>query len=65
MTTISMNFVAPQCATGATGAPNGRGRTTKRIGRRLSDALRASLKLAPQDRADKYVALMPIAVLAA
>ncbi|MCV7199214.1 hypothetical protein [Mycobacterium angelicum] len=71
MTTMTMNFVAPQgvtgatAATGATGAPNGGGRTLLRIGRRLSDALRASLNVDPQDRADKYVTLMPIAVLAA
>lgn len=68
MTTMSMNLVAPQCATGAnglTGTPNGGGRTLVRLGRRLSDALRASLNVGPQDRADKYVALMPTAVLAA
>lgn len=62
MTAMSMNFVVTHRVTPAS---TGWVRTMLRAGRRLTDTLRASLNAAPQDRADKYVARMPIAVLAA
>lgn len=62
MTAMSVNFLATQCVTPAS---PGRVRTMLRVGRRLTGTLRAALNATPQERADKYVARMPIAVLAA
>ncbi|GAB7143446.1 hypothetical protein [Mycobacterium riyadhense] len=62
MTTMTMNFIA---AHRVTRVWNGRESTLQRMGRRLTGKVRASLDMTAQDRADRYVAMTPIAVLAA
>nr|VTO98133.1 hypothetical protein BIN_B_01242 [Mycobacterium kansasii] len=59
MTTTTTNHVAPQLFTRAT---KGR-RSVLRAGRRLSRKLSASFTMTPQQRADAYLARMPIAVI--
>ncbi|TBM52250.1 hypothetical protein DIQ83_33900, partial [Mycolicibacterium smegmatis] len=54
-------FVVPQRVTRAT---KGRARSLLRVSRRLTDTFRAPLAWTPQERADRYVARMPIAVIA-
>lgn len=62
MTTMIMTFVVPQRVTRAT---KGRARSLLRVSRRLTDTFRAPLAWwTPQERADRYVARMPIAVIA-
>ncbi len=61
MTTMIMTFVVPQRVTRAT---KGRARSLLRVNRRLTDTFRAPLAWTPQERADRYVARMPIAVIA-
>ncbi|SOJ52685.1 hypothetical protein MSIMFB_00196 [Mycobacterium simulans] len=62
MTTMTMNFIA---AHRVIRVRNGRESMLQRIRRRLTDKLRVSLDMTAQDRADRYVAMTPIAVLAA
>ncbi|WP_156772213.1 hypothetical protein [Mycobacterium sp. 1245805.9] len=48
-----------------TGPQRGRGRPMQRIGRLLVSKLHARSTLTPQERANLYVARMPIAVISA
>ncbi|KZS60259.1 hypothetical protein [Mycobacterium ostraviense] len=60
MTTMTTNFAVPQRFTQVT---KGRGRSLLRAGRRLSGTLSASFTMTPQQRADAYLARMPVAVI--
>lgn len=59
MTTITTNLFVPQRFTRTA---KGR-RSVLRAGRRLSGKLSASFTMTPQQRADAYLARMPIAVI--
>lgn len=61
MTTFTMHFGLPRRVPRGT---NGRGQRMLRATRRLAGRLGALHNMTPQDRADHYVANMPIAVLA-
>lgn len=60
MTTMTMHFVVPHRAARVM---NGHGYSMLRVGRRLVDRLGAIRNWTAQDRANHYVAQMPIAVL--
>ncbi|OSC42080.1 hypothetical protein [Mycobacterium decipiens] len=62
MTTMTMTFCVPQRVNRLT---KGWAQAMLRVGRRMSDRLSAPLSLTAQQRADRYVARMPIAVIAA
>ena len=58
MTMLTMNLVVPQ-----TDNPTGHRQSVLRAGRRAVARLNALIELTPQQRADRHVAGMPIAVL--
>ena len=58
MTTLTTPFVVVPPPTTV------RGQAIRRIGRRLADMWNAALTMTAQDRADAYVARMPVAVIA-
>ncbi|MFV8318417.1 hypothetical protein [Mycobacterium sp. 23] len=58
MTMLTMNFVVPQADN-----RTGQRKSMLRAGRRAVARLTALIDMTPQQRADRYVAGMPIAVL--
>jgi hypothetical protein len=60
MGTMTLHFAIPPRAPRVT---NGWGHSMLSVGRRLADKLTAMRSMTAQDRADHYVARLPIAVL--